>query len=134
MNNRTLGILIALLVVIGLGGIWYISNSISSGPGQYDTFAQCLGDKGAKFYGAFWCPHCAEQKALFGKSAKKLPYIECSTPDGRGQTEECTAVGISNYPTWEFATGTRQTGVLTLAQLSEKTSCPIDTPVEVPAQ
>jgi hypothetical protein len=125
MNNRTIGILIALLVVFGLGGIVYVSKQVASAPGEYDGFAQCLADKGAKFYGAFWCPHCAEQKTYFGRSAKKLPYVECSTPDGRGQTEECTSLGIASYPTWEFATGTRVTGKLSLEQLAERTSCPL---------
>ncbi|HEY4504811.1 MAG TPA: hypothetical protein VJI73_03495, partial [Candidatus Paceibacterota bacterium] len=40
----------------------------TSGPGELDAFANCLKDRGAIFYGAFWCPHCANQKKLFGKS------------------------------------------------------------------
>jgi len=38
-----------------------------SKPGFYDEFAQCLTDKGVKMYGAYWCPHCQAQKALFEK-------------------------------------------------------------------
>ena len=37
-------------------------------PGKYDAFAQCLKTQGVLFYGAFWCPHCQNQKALFGFS------------------------------------------------------------------
>lgn len=92
-------------------------------PGVYDTFAQCLEDEGAIFYGAFWCPHCNEQKALFGRSAKELPYVECSTPNGQGQLEVCTEEGITGYPTWEFADGERKGGVLELEELAEKTGC-----------
>ena len=30
-------------------------------------------------YGAYWCPHCAHQKELFGAEAWSLiPYVECS--------------------------------------------------------
>ena len=95
----------------------------SNTPGKYDQFAICLGEKGAKFYGAFWCPHCRSQKSLFGKSSDKLPYIECSTPDGNGQLEVCKNAGIESYPTWVFSDNSSENGELTLEKLSEKTSC-----------
>jgi thiol-disulfide isomerase/thioredoxin len=93
--------------------------------GKLDTFARCLTNKGVKFYGAFWCPHCQAQKALFGSSAKLLPYIECSTPDAQGRTAICDEKKIEGYPTWEFFDGTREGGEITLSHLSEKTSCPL---------
>ncbi|MBA3733397.1 hypothetical protein H0W91_03415 [Patescibacteria group bacterium] len=97
--------------------------------GKYDDFAKCIKDKKATFYGAFWCPHCQQQKARFGKSAQFLPYKECSTPDGQGQTQVCKDAGITTYPTWEFqplgeATTTyRVTGEQELTDLAKKTSC-----------
>ncbi len=51
-------------------------------------------------FGAYWCPHCADQKALFGKSVKQLPYFECSV-NGQ-QTQACNDRGITSYPTWQF--------------------------------
>lgn len=119
-------IIIALAVLGGL--TWLIMTP--GKPGVYDDFAQCLGDKGATFYGAFWCPHCQTQKAKFGKSAKLLPYVECSTPDGRGQLQVCNDVGIKTYPTWFFtAEGTTTpvivTGTIELADLAQRTSCPL---------
>ena len=95
----------------------------SGAPGKFDEFAKCLNDKGAVFYGAFWCPHCKNQKASFGKSVDYLNYVECSTPDGRGRTKECEDKKIKGYPTWEFADGSRESGELTLEKLAEKTSC-----------
>ena len=92
-------------------------------PGKYDAFAQCLNDKGAVFYGAFWCPHCQNQKAMFGKSAKLLMYVECSTPDGKGRLEICAEKKIEGYPTWEFADGSRESGEIPLRRLAEKTGC-----------
>jgi hypothetical protein len=92
-------------------------------PGEYDAFAECLEEKGAVFYGAFWCPNCQNQKKLFGQSERLLPYVECSTPDGRGQTVECQEKGIERYPTWIFADGGKEIGVLPLATLAEKTGC-----------
>ncbi len=94
-------------------------------PGQYDTFATCIEESGAKFYGAFWCPHCQNQKKMFGKSAKLLPYVECSTANGQGQLKICNDVGIQSYPTWIFADGIKVTGEQTFAQLSDKTKCQI---------
>lgn len=94
-----------------------------SKPGQYDDFASCLDQSGALFYGAFWCPACQDQKARFGRSAGLLPYVECSTPDGRGMLSKCSEIGIKSYPTWEFAGGERVVGVLSLEELSQKTEC-----------
>lgn len=86
-------------------------------------FAQCLKNEGAIFYGAFWCPHCKAQKALFGDAESALPYVECSMPDGNSQTEICKTMKIESYPTWEFKNGIRTSGVLSLAELAEKTGC-----------
>lgn len=118
-----------LIGLVLLGGVVFVIISPGKG-GQYDALAQCLKDKGVKFYGAFWCPHCQAQKALFGRSAKLLPYIECSTPDSKGQLSVCTDVGVKTYPTWDFpvpnSTSTeRLTGEVELADLAQKMSCPL---------
>jgi thiol-disulfide isomerase/thioredoxin len=89
---------------------------------KYDDFAQCLGDAGAKFYGSYWCPSCAKQKELLEKSPN-IPYVECSTPDGKGQNKICSDLEIKGYPTWIFADSSRVDRVMELSELSEKTSC-----------
>ncbi len=88
------------------------------------AFAQCLKDSGTVYYGAFWCPHCKAQSALFGDAKVFLPYVECSTPNGRAQTDICIAKKIEGYPTWEFPDGSRVSGEQTFAQLAEKSGCP----------
>jgi thiol-disulfide isomerase/thioredoxin len=116
---------LGLVVLLALGYWWYDSQQ----PGQYDRFAQCLGERGSKFYGAFWCPHCQAQKALFGKSKDFLPYVECSTPDTKGQLQVCKDKNIQSYPTWEFktASGTELvSGERTLSELSLKTGCALE--------
>lgn len=110
---------IALLIVGGLGWTMYAKTL----PGKYDGLAQCLTEKGAKFYGAFWCPHCQDQKKAFGNSAELLPYVECSNPDGKSQTQICIDKQVQQYPTWEFADGSRVTGQKSPAELAEKTGC-----------
>ena len=54
-------------------------------------------------FGASWCPHCADQKAMFKKSVKLVPYFECS-PNGSNQPqdEQCAERSIISYPTWQF--------------------------------
>lgn len=51
-------------------------------------------------FGASWCPHCAAQKQMFGRSVKNLPYFECSK-NGE-QVKECNDRAIMSYPTWQF--------------------------------
>ncbi len=55
---------------------------------------------------------------MFGASAKRLPYIEC-TPDGRGGVPnfDCVANKIDEYPTW-FINGSRYTGVTSVEMLA----------------
>jgi thiol-disulfide isomerase/thioredoxin len=121
MKNKILGG-IFLLAVIGLM-VWLIA--VPAKPGKLDSLASCIKDSGAKFYGAFWCPHCQKQKGAFGRSARLLPYVECSTPDGKGQLQICKDAGVEGYPTWEFADGSRMNGNIALETLAEKTSCTI---------
>ena len=115
----------AIVIILLAATIGFTYNSIS-GPGKYDEIAKCLTESGAKFYGAFWCPHCSEQKALFGKSLKYVNYIECSTPD-RQQTAVCQQAVIESYPTWEFSDGTRRSGLVPLVELAQKTACSLET-------
>ncbi|MEO5645889.1 MAG: thioredoxin domain-containing protein [Candidatus Paceibacterota bacterium] len=122
-KNTWIWIVVTLGIIIALVAFLVVQ---AKKPGKYDTFAQCITDSGAKFYGAWWCPHCQAQKALFGKSAKKLPYIECQTKDSK-QTKQCDDLGIAGYPTWIFADGTKETGERTFAQLGAKTNCPVPT-------
>ena len=94
-------------------------------PGKFDAFATCLKEKNVTYYGAYWCPNCQNQNAMFGNSKKHLTYIECGIPGGKGQTEVCEKAGIQGYPTWEFENGERVEGVQTLEFLAEKTGCEI---------
>ena len=123
-NNVKIFILIICLLVLGvIATVLLQSNTLPTGPGKYDSFATCLKDKGAVFYGSFWCPHCQAEKKLFGVSQKLLPYVECSTADGQGQMQVCKDNKIESYPTWTFTDGTTLGGEITLQQLADKTSC-----------
>lgn len=120
MRNKAIIIsIVILLVAIGVSFWVYQSKQ----PGKYDDFAKCLQEKGVKFYGAFWCSHCQDQKKMFGKSAKYLPYVECSSPDGKEQLDVCKEKNIEGYPTWVFPDGTKQEGDITLQDISQKSGC-----------
>jgi hypothetical protein len=88
-----------------------------------DGFAKCLASKGARMYGAWWCPHCADQKAEFGYAFQYIPYTECS-PDGQRTINDiCRQAGVQHFPTWQFADGSKIEGVLPLSVLSDKFGC-----------
>ena len=124
MKIKNIAVWVTIGAVVIIGGVWFLIKA-NSGPSKYDDFAKCLKDKGAVFYGAFWCPHCQNQKKMFGSSEKFLPYVECSTPDGRSQLPVCNEKQITGYPTWKFADGSRESGEVPLETLSKKTDCPL---------
>lgn len=112
-------LILLALIVLGIGA----SFMKSAQPSKLDGFAQCLKDKGVVMYGAFWCPHCQRTKAMFGSSSKYLPYVECSTPDGKSQTQICKDKGIQSYPTWVFPDGETYSGEHTLGEIASSSAC-----------
>ncbi len=114
------------VILLLIAGLFYWSYWNSKQPGKYDEFAKCLTEKGVKFYGAYWCPRCADQKKLFGNSMQYIDYIECAIPGGdKGvQTAICQKEKIESYPTWEI-NGQKTIGVLQLSYLASVTGCNI---------
>jgi len=100
-----------------------VSSEVVDNVSWADTVAQCFSDKKVKFYGAFWCPHCADQKKIFGESMKYVDYVECDPRGENARTEECAAENIESFPTWIFANGERLIGVRTLDELAKTASC-----------
>lgn len=82
--------------------------------------AEHLREGDAKFYGAFWCPECQKQKRRFGRSADRLPYVECS-PNGRNGpiAYECALAGVEQFPTW-IIRGQPVTGLLEPDELARR--------------
>jgi len=117
----------AALVILLLHGSYTAPQAEPAGPEDptIRALAEHLTEEGVLFYGASWCPHCQEQKRLFGASAERLPYIECS-PAGANtpQAPSCSRAGIQSYPTWVINGMTIAGEVLTLAQLADATAFP----------
>ena len=121
---RFWGVAIALSLVLCLSACDDLKAANPLAPPETIVFEQGLAEHlqrtGAKMYGAYWCPHCADQKALFGAAVKNLPYVECDPKGENPQPDLCQAKQIEGYPTWEIAgrlyPGTRS--LLELATLS----------------
>lgn len=81
------------------------------------ALAEHLSAIDARMYGAYWCPHCADQKEMFGDAFSTIDYVECA-PDGENARPElCQSAGIQGYPTWEI-NGELYPGLRSLADLA----------------
>ena len=114
------GFIVALTVLIG-GLIWSnnvdpsnaidVSNNAekvspaittSSSP-QKVKFAKFLTDNNFKMYSAYWCPHCHDQKQLFGeKAVNELTVVECAQDGKDNQYKLCKEKQIEGFPSWEI--------------------------------
>lgn len=115
--------IVAIVVVLAAawGAYDYFYYSRAS---TLDSFAKCLKSKGVRMYGAWWCPHCANQKEAFGYAFQYVNYTECGE-EGKlhSVNAQCKQAGISHFPTWQFSDGSRTEGELPLADLSQKSGC-----------
>ncbi len=115
------GLIVGAIVLIGTVGIYSTQNKQSTVAQTYSgKLAQYLTTSGAKMYGAFWCPHCTDQKQLFGEAVKQMPYVECANDPAnpRVQSQECRAKQIESYPTWEIG-GKLYPGIKPLEELAK---------------
>jgi len=123
MKSNYIYIVLVVVIIVGFVLLRNVSSTERiERVTAFDGFAQCLSDAGATFYGAYWCPHCQDQKRMFDNS-RKIPYVECSTPNGQAQLPVCIDAGVESYPTWDFADGTRLNGVQSLEELGSLTNC-----------
>jgi uncharacterized membrane protein len=85
------------------------------------ALARHLKKVGVKEYFAYWCPHCYDQKQLFGKEAvKELGYIECAADGKNAQPQACADAGVKAFPSWEI-NGKLTSGIKTLEELADAT-------------
>ncbi|NEO27124.1 MAG: hypothetical protein F6K03_09580, partial [Kamptonema sp. SIO4C4] len=75
----------------------------------------------ARMYGAYWCPHCNDQKERFGNAASRLNneiYVECDPRGEDSQTQLCIDKKVRGFPSWEI-NGEMYLGVKSLSELAE---------------
>ena len=91
----------------------------ASGPAEI-ALAKHLKDSGAVMYAAWWCPHCHDQKQLFGAEATEaLNLVECAEDGQNSQVDLCRSKPeITGFPTWEI-NGEFYSGTQSLARLAE---------------
>jgi len=106
---------IIILVIISL-----LIVGCTNSPSLYDSFAQCLTEKGVTMYGTEWCPHCKNQKAEFGGSFQYVNYVDCDR-----SREVCDNAGVQGYPTWEIE-GQSYAGEQSLGRLASLSGCQLE--------
>jgi uncharacterized membrane protein len=119
---------VGLIVFLHLNYIGVVGRPPAVEDPTLRALAVHLADRGVIMYGTHWCPHCQDQKAMFGGAARRLPYVECSMgAQGTPQTNECRNARITTYPTWEID-GKRYEEVLTPLRLAELTGFDLTAP------
>ncbi|MCL6434926.1 MAG: vitamin K epoxide reductase family protein [Leptolyngbyaceae cyanobacterium HOT.MB2.61] len=143
-----IGIIVAMVTLIGTlatySGIGSSGSTNSSSTNYLDTkapppiqttsspaeigLARHLKQINAKMYGAYWCPHCHEQEAAFGKEAFALiNYVECAADGKNSQNALCQKILPEvekqtgqqfGFPTWEIK-GKYYPGAQSLEKLAE---------------
>ena len=67
------------------------------------NFAKFLNENNIVMYSAYWCPHCHDQKQLFGKKAvENLKIVECAKDGKNNNYKLCQEKGIEGFPSWEI--------------------------------
>lgn len=130
------GLLVIFVTLIGVAGAYSTVNQAESGPTETAegvapppiqnssgpaeiALAQHLNSIGAVKYSAYWCPHCHQQREMFGKEAfEYITVVECAEGGQNAQPAACRAAGIEGYPTWKID-GENYAGAIPLSQLAE---------------
>lgn len=137
------GAIVAMITLVGTIAIYApVSNTTANSTASGNTvppvtttssaaeigLAKHLKQVGAKMYGAYWCPHCHDQKQLFGKEAAQIfTYVECATDGQNSQTALCQDIASKaqaktgqpfGFPTWEI-NGQFYSGTQSLTDLAK---------------
>jgi len=116
MNNKVL-LLTLSFIFFSCFNASFVGAQESS---KSEAYAQCLKEKGLTMYGAYWCPHCKDQKERFGEYLNEyISYVECTQ-----ERKLCRKKGIQGYPTLLLNDGEEiQQG--TLEEVAREAGCKI---------
>lgn len=130
------GLLVVVVTLVGVAGLYSTANRASTTPAETASgvapplirnesgpaeiaLAKHLQSIGAVKYSAYWCPHCQQQREMFGREAfSYIKTVECAADGQNAEPEKCRAAGIEGYPTWEI-NGQKYAGAIPLSQLAE---------------
>jgi len=116
--SAVLAIFIVAVLVFGFNLTGYITGFFVA-DSSHDTegFAQCLADRGAVLYTSMGCPHCQDQKDMFGDALQYIENVDCVT-----DPNVCSEKGIRVVPTW-IINNERYEGIQSFERLGELTGC-----------
>jgi hypothetical protein len=87
---------------------------------QAIDLARYMADKGTVVYTAYWCPHCARQRELFGREAwSMISSVECAPRGWQNKASMCISKQIDGYPTWIIPSKRVVSGERSLADLAK---------------
>ena len=88
---------------------------------QAIQLAKKMRENGATTFTAYWCPHCARQKELWGREAwEVLRNVECAPKGYKAQPGLCLSKGVDGYPTMILGSGKRISGEMSLSDLAKQ--------------
>lgn len=110
---------VTILILIGVMALAYFLIAKPFSPIDVKTseeIAKCIG-KNSVVYVQLGCPHCENQKKMFGDNYKYINSIDCFY-----KREECSQAEISATPTWVIK-NKKYPGVQEIEKLRELTGC-----------
>jgi thiol-disulfide isomerase/thioredoxin len=111
------------------GGVMYVPKRVARASSQQAIeLATHLKKQKIVFYGAYWCPHCARQKELFGREAWGIlaakNYVECDGRGYGGNPAICVTNKIDGFPTWKMGKNELVSGEVPLSILAAASKYP----------
>lgn len=96
-NNDKLknGIVFFVIILLFAGFLAYGFYNKNNSSVLVEQVAQCLSETDAILYGTLTCPHCIDQKNMFGEYVSKIEFVNCEQ-----NLQECLEKGVNAYPTW----------------------------------
>jgi hypothetical protein len=121
INKILIGVVFVVVVILVFLMVPREGNGVASP--EVVQLAKCLASQNVAMYGAYWCPHCQNQKEAFGSAFQYIPYVECTQ-----DTKKCIGDGVNGYPTWIFGdpqatSSKRLEGEQSLEKLAAESGC-----------
>lgn len=111
----------------GSGEARFVSSPLAgASTPQAVRLAGSLREQGARLYVAYWCPHCQNTRAMFGRDAWEVLskggcVVECDARGLGGDPKLCGKRGVEGFPTFEGLGGKKGmvSGEMPLGRIAE---------------
>jgi glutaredoxin len=116
MKKRVKSNIITLVIIIAIIIFSFIILNTNNKAEISKETAKCIGDK-STLYVQLGCPHCEDQKEMFGENLQHINVIDCYY-----EKEKCISQNISMIPTWDIS-DKYYVGVQSIDKLKTLTGC-----------